>query len=181
MGGRTVLRLSEAECGALLDVIFDNSITGLALVGEDGTFRRANPSFCRLVEYSEAELRKLRYQDITDPVDVRQDEEMAALVAAGEYETYDYHKSYITKTKRSQPILLRVTGVRINGKFMYFCAEIAPLDSPPAERALEAGIHARAARRRLLAAVRENWHVILTVLGAAAVVAAQVIEKLHPA
>ena len=175
-----MLRLSEAECGALLDVIFDNSITGLALVGEDGTFRRANPSFCRLVEYSEAELRRLRYQDITDPVDVRQDEEMAALVAAGEYETYDYHKSYITKTKRSQPILLRVTGVRIDGRFMYFCAEVAPLDSPPAARALEAGVRSRAARRVLLRAVRENWHVLTAVAGAAAVIIARVIERLAP-
>src|SRR5580704_5972113 len=98
-----MFKLGEAVCDALLKILWEESITGLALVNPDGTFLRANPSFCRIVEYSEAELRKRRFQDITDPSDVQADEEMAKMVATGEYPGYEMTKSYITKTKRNQP------------------------------------------------------------------------------
>ena len=176
-----MLRLSDDECSALLDILFDNSITGLALVNEDGTFRRVNRSFCSLTEYSEAELRKMTFQQITDPADVKADEEMAALVAKGEYTGYDMVKSYICKTRRIQQVLLRVTGLRIGGRFTFFVGEVAPMDSPPAERAIDSAVHAAAARRLLLKAVKEYWHIIALVLSAVSVIISQVIERLHPA
>lgn len=171
-------RLEDNECGLLLETLWSESITGLALVNEDGSFRRANPSFCRIVEYTEVELKKLKFQDITSPEDTAADVEMARLVAAGEYPGYEMTKSYITKTRRHQAVLLRVTGLWINDRFTYFVGEIAPLDSPLANRCLEASIHARARRQRLLKIIQENWHIITMLLAAAGVVLAKAIEIL---
>lgn len=175
-----MLRVSDDECAALLQLFWNESITGLALVNEDGSFRRANPSFCRIVEYSEAELKRLKFQDITDPADTAADVEMAALVAAGEYECYELTKSYITKTKRTQPVLLRVTGLKINGRFTYFVGEVAPLDSPPAERRRDEAIHRAARRRQWLHGLRDNWAVIAALSAGAAMFVAQVIQHLKP-
>lgn len=157
--------LSEDVCQSLLQILWKDSVTGLALVKEDGSFYRANPAFCRITEYTEAELRKLRFQDITLPKDLSADEEMAKLVVAGEYAGYDMNKSYITKTGRIQPVFLRVTGMKIDGKFMYFVGEVAPLDRRAEPRQGNEEIEAAAARAGFFRKIKDNLPVILTVLG----------------
>lgn len=146
------MNLNDPEqCPILLEILWNRSITGLAIVAEDGRFLRANPAFCRLTEYTEYELRQKRFQDITDPSDVEADVEMAKMVANGEPEGYDMTKSYITKSRDFLPILLRVTGLRMNGKFTYFIKEIAPLErrnsSPPI----------KPRTRNLLSIIKEYW------------------------
>lgn len=154
---------SEEVCQKLLEVLWEGSVTGLALVREDGTFLKANPAFCRITEYTEVELKKRRFQDITVPKDVAADEEMARLVVAGEYDSYDMNKEYITKTNRIQPVFLRVTGMKMNGQFMYFVGEVAPLDRRVEPR--ESGVHAAAQRGLFFRKIKENLPVIMTVLG----------------
>ena len=157
--------LGDEECRAILSVLWERSITGLALVAEDGTFLRANPSYCRLVEYSEPELRRRKFQDITDPEDVQADVAMAAAVRSGSQTGYEMVKTYFTKTKRPQPVLLRVTGLWMNSRFIYFVAEVAGLDRPPAAEA------PRRTPPRFLPFVKDYWAQIvaaLTVLGALA-------------
>jgi two-component system sporulation sensor kinase A/two-component system, sporulation sensor kinase E len=161
--------LSDDECRGLLTVLWERSVTGLALVAEDGSFLRANPSYCRLVEYTEAELRRRKFQDITDPEDVRADVDMAAETAAGRIVGYDMVKTYLTKTKRACPVLLRVTGLRINSRFIYFVAEVAALDRPPQAEKLP--------RRRFWPLVREYWTQILFFAGLLAAAAERVINK----
>ena len=150
---------------ALAQILWCESITGLAIVKEDGTFWKANPAFCRITEYAEYELRKLRFQDITMPKDVGVDSEMAKLVASGDYENYDLYKSYVTKTGKIQPVFLRVTGLHIEGKFMYFIGEIAPLDRHNEEPRPDSGIHAASVRAAFFKRVRENMPIILFTLG----------------
>lgn len=119
------------KCQAFLEILWSRSITGLAILNQDGKFIRANHAFCTLTEYTEWELQHRRFQDITDPADIEADWETAKKVAAGEIEGYDITKAYITKTKKYVPVLLRVTAMKINGEFIYFVAEVAPLDKSP--------------------------------------------------
>lgn len=156
--------VNEEVCQALLQILWEESVTGLALVNEDGSFWRANPAFCRITEYNEAELRKLRFQDITLPKDLSSDEEMARLTVKGDYDGYDMNKSYITKTGRIQPVFLRVTGMKIKGKFICFVGEIAPLDRRTEERPNDE-MKAAAARAGFFRKVKENLPLILTVIG----------------
>lgn len=146
------MNLNDPEqCPIVLDILWNRSMTGFALVGEDGRFLRANPAFCRLTEYTEWELQHKKIQDITDPSDVEADVKMAKLVSSGELEGYDMHKSYITKSKDFLPILLRVTGLRMNDKFIYFVAEIAPLERR------ESPTTTKLRTRNSLSLIKEYW------------------------
>lgn len=166
-----MLNLSDEICDVLLKILWEESITGLAIVQKDGTFVRANSTFCRIVEYTEAELKRLRFQDITDPSDLRADEEMAEMTAGGIYPGYQMSKNYITKTKRIQPVLLRVTGLWVNGQFIYFIAEIAPLDAAKDPEYSE--IEERAHKRVFFKCILENWQVIAAVVAGIGWVIAQ--------
>lgn len=159
-----MLNLSKEICDALLKILWDESITGLAIVERDGTFMRANSTFCRIVEYTEAELKRLRFQDITDPADLRADEEMAEMTAGGIYPSYQMTKNYITKTKKIQPVLLRVTGLWVNGQFIYFVAEVAPIE-PAQEHAQATEIEGRAKRRVFWKWFVTNWQLVAAAIG----------------
>ncbi len=169
-----MLNLDSEQCNALYHILWKQSITGLALVAEDGRFLSVNPTFCRMLEYTESELRNKKFQDITDPDDLEADVEMARLVAAGEYETYDMTKAYYTKTKKHQPVLLRVTGMRMNGKFIFFVGEVAPLDRPQ-ERAIGA-VTTAAKRNIFIKTVKDYWVQIVFGAGLIASVLERVID-----
>lgn len=162
-------------CRALLKILWDESVTGLAIVKEDGSFFHANTAFCRIVEYTESELKRLKYQDITVPSDLRADVEMAALTASGEYPGYRMTKSYITKTQKVQPVLLQVTALRVNGQFIYFVAEIAPLE--PEHEPAGSVIATHAKRRIFFKTLRENWHIIAALVAGAGWVIAEVYSR----
>lgn len=121
----------DEKCHIFLEILWSRSITGLAILSQEGKFIKANHAFCTLTEYTEWELQHRKFQDITDPADIEADWETAKKVASGEIEGYDMTKAYITKTKKYLPVLLRVTAMKINGEFIYFVAEVAPLDKSP--------------------------------------------------
>lgn len=128
-------RLSERDKSRLWDVIWENSISGLAVVAEDGTFVRANPAFCKIVEYSEYELQNMKFHDITVPSDVDIDATLAKEVQAGERVSYDLIKSYITKTRRIAFVHLRVFSVRgEDGTFTYFLSQVFEIPSTVASQ-----------------------------------------------
>lgn len=109
-------------------IAFARAHTPKALVGRDGTFIAVNESFSKLVEFTELELQRKKFQDITDPDDVTDDEHEAERVAQGKIESYEMIKSYITKTKKLVRIKLRVDGVRdASGEFICFVAQAIPI------------------------------------------------------
>lgn len=109
----------------LWDVLWESAIGGLAIVAENGRFLKANPAFCRIVEYSELELVDKKFQDITLPGDREPDVELAEEVVAGSRKSYDMVKSYMTKTRRVVWVHLRVVPyMDDNGKFCYFVSQV---------------------------------------------------------
>lgn len=111
----------------VLDVLWQNSVIGLALVAEDGRFLRANPAFCDFVEFSETELLRRTFIDVTHPEDVADDRQMAADVAAGRATTYNMRKRYIAKRSGLAWALLRVVPLHDgDGRFVAFLSQVAP-------------------------------------------------------
>lgn len=116
--------IKESHKLHLWETLWKNAIGGIAIVAEDGTFIRANPAFCKIVEYSELELQEMAFADITTPGDAEADQEMARQVARGERDSYDMIKSYITKTNRLVWVHLRVVPFELDGKFHYFISQV---------------------------------------------------------
>lgn len=166
-----MLNLSEEVCNALLKILWDESITGLAILEKDGTFLRANSTFCRIVEYTEAELKRLRFQDITDPRDNSAQQEMMDMTAGGTYPGFQMTKNYITKTRKIQPVLLRVTGLLVNGQFIYFVAEIAPMDLENEPASTQIAAHAK--RNVVIKFFLENWQLVAAIVAGIGWVLAQ--------
>jgi PAS domain S-box-containing protein len=152
---------------------WESSVVGVAIVAEDGTFLRANPALCRFLQYTESELEKRRFQDITHPDDVGDDVEMARDVADSRVEGYDMAKRYLTK--RGAVVWANVRVVALvdgAGGFMAFLSQVSPA-SPVEEPVF------RPAPKRSFSWVKEYWVQITVVVGAVATIASQVIEHLR--
>ena len=124
--------ITEKHKSSLWEVLWDNSIGGIAIVSEDGSFLRSNPAFCKIVQYSEPELQTMTFQDITVPGDVDADTQLSHEVAKGERPSYEMVKSYVTKTNHIVWVHLRVFPFRVDGKFLYFVSqayEVTPADA----------------------------------------------------
>ena len=83
----------------IFKTLWETSVTGLSIVSKDGNFVAANPTMCRFLGYSESELQKLTYQDLTHPQDVDDDVEMARRVTVGDIAWYEMDKRYVLKAK----------------------------------------------------------------------------------
>ena len=87
------LRHSEARYRALLD----HAPVGVAHNSLDGRFEYVNRAFCKLVGYSPEELYTRRWQDLTHPEDIAQDQQLASEVIAGKLTDYTVEKRYVRK------------------------------------------------------------------------------------
>ncbi len=81
-------------------VMFDHSPMGVVVVAPDGHFLRANAAFCRLVGYTEAELRERTFADITHPDHRERDVQEVGRIFRGEREGYEIDKQYLHKDGR---------------------------------------------------------------------------------
>jgi PAS domain S-box-containing protein len=87
---------------------FEWSPIGMALVGLDGQWLAVNPALCRIVGYTETELRALTFQDITHPEDLEADLAQARRLFADEIPSYQMEKRYIHKD--GQVVWVLLTG-----------------------------------------------------------------------
>ena len=104
--------LASSSSEQLFENAFHYASIGMALVGADGKFLRANRSLCELVGYPEDELLRLTFQDITHPDDLNADLSLLQKLALGEIETYRMEKRYFHRDGTEIWILLSVSAVR---------------------------------------------------------------------
>ncbi|GEM_PF-1862254 len=102
------LKASEARFRSA----FENTAVGMMLLDAAGRFQRANQAFCRLVGYSEDELRARTFLEITHPDDVEKNLPAVEQLMAGEIESFFVEKRYVHK--RGHPVWVHasVTVVR---------------------------------------------------------------------
>ncbi|HYI37859.1 MAG TPA: diguanylate cyclase [Thermoleophilaceae bacterium] len=98
---------------------------GMAMVGLDGRFLRANEALTELTGYPEEELMSLTFQDITHPADLTLDLNHLERLLSGEESSYTMEKRYVTKQGRLVWVLLAVSLVRDDaGEPSHFISQI---------------------------------------------------------
>ena len=74
---------------------FEMSATGMALVSPSGRWLQVNACLCRMLGYSESQLRGKTFQDITFPEDLQSDLQLVEQLLAGQIGFYELEKRYI--------------------------------------------------------------------------------------
>lgn len=119
----------------------------MALVAPDGTWLRVNHSVCEMTGYSEAELLKLRFQDITHPEDLDLDVKNAEKMLCGETATYYMEKRYLHKNGSVVWALLSVSLVcDDNAKPLFFISQIQDITARKESEEKLAKAHAEITR-----------------------------------
>lgn len=108
--------------------LYEHSAIGLAIVGLDGHWIRANAAACAILGYSESELRELNFQSITHPDDLRANLGKYRAALQGDIDHYQLEKRYLHKEGRFVPAFLSVSIVRDERKNpLYFVSQLLDL------------------------------------------------------
>ena len=164
-------RMPEDE--TIIGAWWESSVVGVAIVDKDGAFLRANPTLCRFLQYTESELARRRFQDLTHPDDLGDDVAMARDVADGRIEGYDMAKRYLTKRGAVVWANLRVVALLDGaGGFVAFLSQVspaAPAEEPASQRPA----------KRSFSWLKDYWVQIMMAIGAVATIIAQILDQLR--
>lgn len=104
---------------------FMHAPIGMAIVELDGGWRQVNAALTMLTEYTEDQLLRMTFQDITHPDDLELDLEQLNQLVAGVIGSYQMEKRYFTASGRIVWVLLSVALVRDEeGSPLYFISQI---------------------------------------------------------
>jgi diguanylate cyclase (GGDEF)-like protein/PAS domain S-box-containing protein len=74
---------------------FDNAAIGMAVVSVDGSWLQVNEALCKLLGYSEQELRATSFQRLTHPEDLRHVQSYIQRVLEGYIQSHEQEKRYL--------------------------------------------------------------------------------------
>lgn len=104
---------------------FEYAAIGMALVSLEGRWIQVNNSVCVMLGYTEDELLKMTFQEITHPDDLETDLNNMKQMIESEIETYQMEKRYIHKTGKILWGRLSVSLMRDSDKKpLYFISQI---------------------------------------------------------
>jgi PAS domain S-box-containing protein len=104
---------------------FEFAGIGMAIVGLDGRWVRVNKSICEIVGYSQPELLKRTFQDITHPDDLAADLARVQELIAGTRRSYQMEKRYIHRDGHLVWARLTVSIIRAaNNDPVHFVSQI---------------------------------------------------------
>jgi PAS domain S-box-containing protein len=104
---------------------FDYAPIGMGIVNPDGVWLQANSALCHILGYTEDELKKMTFQQLTHPDDLAADLENHKKLVNREIDHFQMEKKYFHKDKSIIWILLSVTLVRDHlGNPVYFIKQI---------------------------------------------------------
>ena len=116
-----LLRKSQTE----LTAIVTNAPIGIATSDSNMRFRSANEAFCRIVGYSEDELQKRSFRDITCPEDVEVSNKEMKELSCGNTPHFSQEKKYVRKDGSVIDGKIIVSAIRDNeGKPVLYVAEL---------------------------------------------------------
>ncbi len=93
------LQLNDAlfESEFRFNKLYENGPFGMVLADNEFRFKKANPAFCTIMGYSETELQKLTFKEITHPDDLIRDLPEIQKLIQKEISVYKTEKRYIRK------------------------------------------------------------------------------------
>ena len=139
-----VLGASEARFRS----VFDIASVGIALVAPDGGWISVNKALCDVVGYSEEELWRLTFQQITHPDDVAADLELLRAMERGELDQYQLEKRYIRRDGSTVWINLDVSPKRnADGQVEYYVSVIKDIDAQKTAQAALTALNLELERR----------------------------------
>ncbi|MBE9463530.1 PAS domain S-box protein [Dyadobacter subterraneus] len=104
---------------------FEHAANGMALLSLAGKWLRVNKSLCELLGYSQDELLKLTFQDITYEDDLDEDLGLVKELLDGRIKNYNMEKRYLHKNGSIVWVLLSVSMVRSDrGEPLHFISQI---------------------------------------------------------
>lgn len=112
---------------------FEHAAAGITRVGLKGELIDINQTFCKLVGYSESELRTMTFQDITVPEDLERDLGFLQETLAGKRTQYSLEKRYVHKDGHTIWAQLTVALMRnANGEPDHFISVVQDISSAKA-------------------------------------------------
>jgi diguanylate cyclase (GGDEF)-like protein/PAS domain S-box-containing protein len=116
---------------------FEHSPVGMALVSPEGRWLQTNPALCRMLGYTESELRRRTFSDVSHPDDLGVSVTRVCELLSGARSEYQLRKRYLHKNRRVVWADLNVSLVRgRDGRPLHIVAQI--LDVTAQHRAEEA-------------------------------------------
>jgi two-component system, cell cycle sensor histidine kinase and response regulator CckA len=108
--------------------VFEEGGIGMVIVDRQFHFARCNAAFCAFVGYSEEELGRLTFRDITHPDHLVGDVDNVNKVLAGEIPSYRTEKRYVRKDGQTVWGAANITAVRDDeGQLLYFLTVVADI------------------------------------------------------
>lgn len=120
--------IADALDSNLLPEIFNHAYHGIAIVGLDGKWLLVSKSLCDLLGYSESELLKMSFQELTHKEDLNIDLKELHKLLNNEIENYKIQKRYFKKNGHFLWAQLSVSLVKSeNHQPKYFIAQVRDL------------------------------------------------------
>ena len=92
--------------------MFELAPTGMTLAALDGTLLRANRAYCEMLGYTETELQKVTFLEITHADDIAINCDLMQKLLNGEIPHYQFEKRYFAKDGRIVHVILESSLVR---------------------------------------------------------------------
>ncbi len=106
-------------------VAFENSASGMCLLGIDGTFLRVNQAMCRMFNYEREQLEGKKFNDVTYPEDYDLGLEAARQMLSGQVQTVALEKRYLRSN--GKPFWASVSTALVrdgDGRPIHFIAQV---------------------------------------------------------
>ena len=104
---------------------FEQSLIGMALISPDGKWKRVNNSLCKMLGYSENEMKQLTIQEITHPDDLLESAEKLKELASGAVKKVKYEKRYLHKNGNTIWVVIAATMLYdTSGAPLYYVSQI---------------------------------------------------------
>jgi diguanylate cyclase (GGDEF)-like protein/PAS domain S-box-containing protein len=117
--------IARQEAHELFETAFTHAPIGMALIGLDGRWLRVNRAVCAITGWSEPDLLRRTFQDITHPDDLEADLAQVERLLAGTIDGYQIEKRYLTRRGSHIWALLSVSLVRDpQGRPRHFISQI---------------------------------------------------------
>jgi PAS domain S-box-containing protein len=127
--GRRAAQRSLEDAEERFRRAFDDAPIGMALVGLDGSWLRANASLCEILGYSEPALVALKFQDITHPDDQEMSSYWVRGLLEGRHRTFAHEKRYVRRDGSHVWAMLSVSLARdASGVPLYMVSQIEDID-----------------------------------------------------